>query len=73
MLKVFPCSGVELKSIVAKVNWSYVCTPKNEGGLGMKPLKERNKATVLRNLWAICKKAYTLWVMWVHSYVIEKP
>lgn len=50
-----------------------VCTPKAEGGLGLRSLKEWNKASMLRHLWALCKKQDTLWVKWVHSYIIKDP
>lgn len=71
MLRAFLWTGVELKSSSAKVKWADVCTPKKEGGLGFKPLKEWNKATMLRHLWAISKKADNLWVRWIHAYVIK--
>ncbi|KAI8531931.1 hypothetical protein RHMOL_Rhmol11G0174500 [Rhododendron molle] len=30
-----------------------------------------NKASMLRHLWALCKKEDILWVKWVHTYVIK--
>lgn len=35
-----------------KIQWDWVCTPKDEGGFGFKPLKTWNKATMIRHLWA---------------------
>ncbi|XP_058192025.1 uncharacterized protein LOC131309397 [Rhododendron vialii] len=71
MLRDFLWTGLELRSSGAKVSWGQVCTPKSEGGLGFRPLKLWNKASMLRHLWAICKKADTMWVKWIHSYVIK--
>ncbi|XP_058198473.1 uncharacterized protein LOC131313995 [Rhododendron vialii] len=71
MLRAFLWSGIHLKKIGAKVRWLEVCSPKAEGGLGLKSLQVWNKATMLRHLWALCKKEDTLWVKWVHSYMIR--
>lgn len=45
--------------------------PKEEGGLGFRRLKDCNKASLLRHLWALSLKADTLWVKWIHSYIIK--
>lgn len=71
MLRAFLWSGIHLKKIGAKVSWLEVCSPKAEGGLGLKSLQVWNRATMLRHLWALCKKEDTLWVKWVHSYMIR--
>lgn len=60
-----------LKSVGVKVAWQSVCVPKIEGGLGLKRLPDWNKASMLRHLWALCKKEDILWVKWVHSYIIK--
>lgn len=64
MLRAFLWSGVELNSKRAKVRWSQVCVPKSEGGLGF-------KSCMLQHLWALCKKQDSLWVRWIHSYIIK--
>lgn len=45
--------------------------PKNEGGLGFRSLKKWNKASNMRQLWALSKKADSLLVKWVHTYVMK--
>lgn len=70
-LTVFLWSGPEMKHTGAKVKWEHVCCPKQEGGLGIRKVKVWNKATKLRHLWALCKRAHTLWVKWVHTYIIK--
>lgn len=67
----FLWNGSDLKHTGAKVKWDQICSPKDEGGLGFRKIKEWNKATILRHLWAICKKADSLWVKWVHTYIIK--
>ncbi|XP_058216962.1 uncharacterized protein LOC131327851 [Rhododendron vialii] len=70
-LMAFLWSSLEMKSYAAKVQWYHVCSPKEEGGLSFRRIKEWNKATMLRHLWAICNKADTLWVKWIHNYIIK--
>lgn len=70
-LMAFLWSGSELNHSRAKVNWEHICCPKEEGGLGFRRVKDWNRATMLRHLWALCKKADTLWVKWVHTYIIK--
>ena len=71
ILKAFLWAGAELKKSGAKVQWLLVCSPKPEGGLGFKPPKLWNKAIMIRHLWALSAKADSLWVKWVHTFVIK--
>ncbi|XP_058202871.1 uncharacterized protein LOC131317329 [Rhododendron vialii] len=72
VLNAFLWRGVEMKSQGVKVAWASVCLPKSEGGLGFKRLKEWNVSSMLRHLWAVCKKEDILWVKWIPSYVIKE-
>lgn len=56
VLNAFLWKGVDLKSHGVKVAWSTVCLPKSEGGLGFKRLKDWDVSSMLRHLWAVCKK-----------------
>lgn len=38
----------------------------------LRRIKDWNKAAMLRHLWALCKKAVTLWIKWVHTYTIKE-
>ena len=40
LCSAFLWSGPELKTTKAKVSWWDICVPKNEEGLGLRPLKE---------------------------------
>ncbi|XP_071740808.1 uncharacterized protein [Rutidosis leptorrhynchoides] len=50
----------------AKVAWKDVCIPKNQGGLGLKSLKEWNVVLVIKNLWRILTQKDSLWGKWVN-------
>lgn len=53
----------------AKVRWIDVCTHNDKSDLRFKPLKDWNKATMLRHLWSM--KVDSLWIKWVHMYIIK--
>lgn len=55
-----------------KVAWTEVCTPKNEGGLGLWSIEEANKVSVLKLIWRILSAKGSLWVEWVKKYFIRK-
>ncbi|XP_074305729.1 uncharacterized protein LOC141640949 [Silene latifolia] len=52
------------------LSWDHCCTPKEEGGLGIKALKIWNKALVGKYIWWLANKKDHLWVRWVnHVYM----
>nr|GEX06388.1 RNA-directed DNA polymerase, eukaryota, reverse transcriptase zinc-binding domain protein [Tanacetum cinerariifolium] len=50
----------------AKVTWKDVCQPKENGGLGLKPLEEWNKALLVKHIWNMAAKKDSLWVKWIN-------
>lgn len=64
-------SGPDLKTTKAKVSWHDICFPKEEGGLGLRPLKELNKVYGLKLIWRLTAEK-SLWVSWVQCYLIRK-
>lgn len=50
MLRAFLWAGPDLKPCGAKVAWSTICTPKEEGGLGFRHLSTWNKAAMSRHI-----------------------
>lgn len=62
-LRTFFWSGPDLKTTGAKVNWDSVCLPE-ECGLGFRKLKDWNRASMTRHLWA----EYTMGEMGPHLY-----
>ena len=56
----------------AKIAWSDVCTPKDEGGLGLRSLEEANKVSCLKLIWCILSARTALGGQWIHKYLIRK-
>ena len=49
-----------------RVKWDVVCTPKAEGGLGLRNLDIWGKCFLLKHFWHIISMRDCLWVRWVH-------
>ncbi|GKE42877.1 RNA-directed DNA polymerase, eukaryota, reverse transcriptase zinc-binding domain protein, partial [Tanacetum coccineum] len=60
------CNG-ELTRGKAKVTWKDVCMPKEQGGLGIKPLEMWNKTLLIKHLWNIAENKESLWVKWINT------
>ncbi|XP_042488561.1 uncharacterized protein LOC122068744 [Macadamia integrifolia] len=48
-----------------KVAWSVVCTPKEEGGLGLRRLCDWNSAALMRHVWNIASNMSSSWSRFV--------
>nr|GEY75247.1 hypothetical protein [Tanacetum cinerariifolium] len=55
-----------LTFIQVKVSWKDVCQPKENRGLGLKPLEEWNKALIVKHLWNEAAKKDSFWVKWTN-------
>ncbi|GJT28060.1 hypothetical protein Tco_0908335 [Tanacetum coccineum] len=55
----------------AKIAWKVVCRPKDQGGLGIKPLNEWNEVLLMKNIWKIVEQKQTLWVQWVNRVKLK--
>nr|GEZ95577.1 hypothetical protein [Tanacetum cinerariifolium] len=51
----------------AKVTWSSVCKPKDQGGLGIKPLHKWNEVLLISQLSKLIDRKESLWVKWVNT------
>lgn len=71
ILKKFLWSSGDDGSGIASVAWKDVCKPKNQGGLGLKPLRLMNEALMTKHLWNVISKKDSLWVKWVYLYRIK--
>ncbi|GKV09489.1 hypothetical protein SLEP1_g20977 [Rubroshorea leprosula] len=67
---VLPISSTEFAR-GAKVNWLSLCHPKQEGGLGLRSLTHWNVACIMRFIWMLFTKARSIWVAWVHEYLLK--
>ena len=63
--------GPSLEKNGAKVSWANLCYPLNEGGLGIKSLREWNKAALLKLVWRILTNKDSGWAGWVHSVLLK--
>ncbi|XP_073149120.1 uncharacterized protein [Henckelia pumila] len=45
-----------------------VCSPINDGGLGLRDLRIWNKTLLAKTLWDIHKKKDSLWIKWINHY-----
>ncbi|VVA97124.1 unnamed protein product [Arabis nemorensis] len=56
---------------VARIAWDTVTTPKDEGGLEIKNLKDYNRTCALKLLWLLLFRTESIWVAWIHQNVIK--
>lgn len=54
-----------------KVAWHNICTPKKEGGLGLRDIKTWNSTILMKVLWNININKDSLWIKWVHDYYLR--
>ncbi|XP_056842877.1 uncharacterized protein LOC130495492 [Raphanus sativus] len=71
LCSAFLWSGTELNNRKAKVSWADICSTKQEGGLGLRRLKEVNTVSCLKLIWRILS-SNSMWVNWVKIYLIRK-
>ncbi|GJR50539.1 RNA-directed DNA polymerase, eukaryota, reverse transcriptase zinc-binding domain protein [Tanacetum coccineum] len=71
LFKGFLWNKGELKRGKDKVTWNEVCQPKQNGGLGIKPLESWNKILLVKHLWNIATKKDTLWVQWINMVKLK--
>ncbi|XP_010435962.1 PREDICTED: uncharacterized protein LOC104719693 [Camelina sativa] len=71
LCSAFLWSGPTLNTKKAKVAWKDVCIPREEGGLGLRSLKEANMVSCLKLIWRLLS-AKSLWSQWLKTYLIRK-
>lgn len=72
LCSTFLWSGGELKTTKAKIAWENICKPKQEGGLGLRSLKEANDVCCLKLIWRIASHGDSLWVKWVKTFLLKQ-
>ena len=71
MCCAFLWSGSPDQTHKAKVSWSDLCFPKEEGGLGIRRLKDSSKVFALKLIWRLFTQPTSLWVSWVKHYLLK--
>ncbi|XP_058765398.1 uncharacterized protein LOC131638870 [Vicia villosa] len=64
--------GKDLKTKKSHIAGERVCAPQSKGGLNIINMYAWNKACMVRLLWNLCKKKYSMWVRWVHMYYVKE-
>ncbi|GJW79885.1 RNA-directed DNA polymerase, eukaryota, reverse transcriptase zinc-binding domain protein [Tanacetum coccineum] len=72
LLKRFLWNSGDSAQGKARVSWKTVCKPKENGGLGLRSLKEWNETLLLRQLWKIIEGKESLWVKWVNIVKLKQ-
>lgn len=57
--------------IYVKVSWEDLCFPKDEGGLGVRKLRESARVFALKLIWRLFTQSSSLWVSWVRHYLLR--
>lgn len=63
----FLWSGNIEKRSIAKVAWTTVCLPKDEGGLGLRSFTVWNQVLCLKFIWILLSNTPSLWADWHRS------
>lgn len=71
MSNAFLWRGAQTTASGAKVSWVSVCTPREEGGLGLRRLEEWNQVLGLKLIWLLFTAGGLLWVSWVRRNLIQ--
>ncbi|GJW18276.1 hypothetical protein Tco_0025712 [Tanacetum coccineum] len=65
-MKGFLWNQKYMKNGKAKVSWKLVCSPKSQGGLGLKNLSLWNEVLMSKHIWNIAANKESLWVRWIN-------
>ncbi|XP_071705122.1 uncharacterized protein [Rutidosis leptorrhynchoides] len=66
LLKGFLWAQADSAKGKAKVAWKDVCVPKDQGGLGLRPLKDWTETLIVKQIRRIISKEESLWSKWVN-------
>ncbi|GAV80380.1 hypothetical protein CFOL_v3_23841 [Cephalotus follicularis] len=71
ILRSFLWHGVGNSKKASKVAWSKVCSPKEEGGLGIKDARSWNRAAIMKIGWDICRRKVSVWTNWCYVFLLK--
>ncbi|GKE71580.1 RNA-directed DNA polymerase, eukaryota, reverse transcriptase zinc-binding domain protein [Tanacetum coccineum] len=71
LLKRFLWNAGDSTKGKARVAWSWVCRPKDHGGIGLKSLKKWNEVLLITHVWKIIADKVSLWVKWVNTVKLK--
>ncbi|XP_074315716.1 uncharacterized protein LOC141651925 [Silene latifolia] len=53
------------------LKWQLLCSPKLEGGIGIKEVLSWNCAQMIKWVWKLHNKPLSIWTRWVQTYVLK--
>ena len=56
----------------AKVGWESLCLPKEEGGLGLRRIKDWNDAKIMKHIWSLFYRKDSIWVALVREVLLRR-
>ena len=68
----FLWSGKDVNARRAKVGWKTLCLPKEEGGLGLRRIKDWNDASIMKHIWNLFYRKDSIWVAWVREVLLRQ-
>ena len=68
----FHWSGKEGNARRAKVGLESLCLPREEGGLGLRRVKDWNDATIMKHIWNLFYRKDSIWVAWVREVLLRR-
>lgn len=71
LCSAFIWSGSPHDTRKAKVAWTDVCLPKDEGGLGLRKLRDTSRVYALSLIWRLFSNSASLWVAWTRHYLLR--
>ncbi|XP_013607844.1 PREDICTED: uncharacterized protein LOC106314527 [Brassica oleracea var. oleracea] len=71
MCSAFLWSGSPIVTHKAKVAWEDVCYPKEDGGLGLRWLRDTSRVFALRLIWLLFTQTGSFWVAWTKEYLLK--
>ncbi|XP_077232361.1 uncharacterized protein LOC143869152 [Tasmannia lanceolata] len=73
IMRIFVWAGSSMANSYHPISWDNVCSPKEEGGLGIRSIYEVSKAFQLKCLWRCLNSKGNPWADWFHwKYVKRK-
>ena len=72
MFSGFLWSGTNVNARRAKVGWKALCLPKEEGGIGLRRVKDWNDAAIMKHIWNLFYRKESIWVAWVREVILRQ-
>ncbi|KAK1292012.1 hypothetical protein QJS10_CPB17g00255 [Acorus calamus] len=72
ILRRFLWGGPKLQAKIHHVSWDLICHPKQEGGLGIRNIKDWSKASMAARFWEVITHSKSLWTDWIWNRYLKR-